>query len=277
MKELVKRTVFGVLFVLVVVFGLVIYPTVFPAFCILLIGRGMSEFYTMALGPDHYKFERFFAMLAVASLHVLLFFAVFGDLAYRWAALSLLPLLIMMVGPIFRTDHSDVGNMGVICAGIVYFGLPVALVPFLVCKDGEFSGWLLLGLLCIIWLSDVGAYCLGTLFGQKPSSRKLCPAISPKKSWWGFAGALLFGIGVALAVRALGWMPFAVGHCIALGVIVSAGGVAGDLVESMWKRFFGVKDSGNAIPGHGGLYDRFDSSLVAIPLAAVYMTVFGLL
>ena len=66
-------------------------------------------------------------------------------------------------------------------------------------------------------------------------------------------------------------------HCIVLGIIISVGAVCGDLVESLWKRYFDVKDSGNMIPGHGGILDRFDSALVAIPLACIYLSIFGLL
>jgi len=84
-------------------------------------------------------------------------------------------------------------------------------------------------------------------------------------------------VAAAVGLHYLTWLPFGLGHCIALGVIVSVGGVCGDLFESMWKRHFGVKDSGNCIPGHGGMLDRFDSSLVAIPMACVYLIAWGLL
>lgn len=271
MPELLKRTVFGALYLVVMVVGLVLYPTLFPALCVIVAGGAMGEFYTMALGPDHYRFERFMAVLTTVSLFTFLFFASLGVLGYKWAALSLLPFVLMVTGPIFRADHSDVGNMGYIVAGMAYVGIPVALVPFFVCRGGEYDGMLLLDLFILIWISDIGAYVVGTLLGQKPGSKKLCPAISPKKSWWGFAGAVVLGAGAAVGLYALGWLQFRLVHCIALGVIMSVGSVLGDLVESMWKRFFGVKDSGKAIPGHGGLYDRFDSSLVAIPLAAVYI------
>ena len=75
----------------------------------------------------------------------------------------------------------------------------------------------------------------------------------------------------------VGWLPYGPVHSLVLGVLVSVAGVCGDLFESLWKRWFGVKDSGNCIPGHGGMLDRFDSSLLAIPVAVVYLTLFGLL
>ena len=75
----------------------------------------------------------------------------------------------------------------------------------------------------------------------------------------------------------LGAFEFPLGHSIALGVLAAAGGLLGDLVESMWKRYFGVKDSGNLIPGHGGLYDRLDSAIIALPMITVYLAAAGLL
>ena len=80
----------------------------------------------------------------------------------------------------------------------------------------------------------------------------------------------------AVVLHFVGWMPFSLRHSVALGALVSVSGVCGDLFESLWKRHFGVKDSGNVIPGHGGMLDRFDSSFLAIPFALVYLVICGL-
>ena len=81
----------------------------------------------------------------------------------------------------------------------------------------------------------------------------------------------------AFVLGLVGWLPFPVVHTLVLGCLVSVAGICGDLIESMWKRYAGVKDSGNVIPGHGGMLDRFDSSLVSIPVAFIYLTLAGLL
>ena len=83
---------------------------------------------------------------------------------------------------------------------------------------------------------------------------------------------MILGVAVAVVLNLTGLLEVKMIHAVILGVIISVGAVAGDLVESLWKRAFGVKDSGNCIPGHGGMLDRFDSSLVAIPLAAIYLS-----
>lgn len=117
-------------------------------------------------------------------------------------------------------------------------------------------------LLCVVWASDIGAYMVGRLVGGP----KLAPAISPGKTRSGAVGGLLAAIGVGAAAAALGGGVFSTAMLTAavLGVISQAG----DLLESAAKRHFGVKDSGNLIPGHGGLLDRLDAVLTVAPAAA---------
>ena len=143
-------------------------------------------------------------------------------------------------------------------------------------SDGEFNGRLLLCFFAIIWGSDVGAYLFGMGLGQK-YGKKLFPSISPKKSWIGFWGGLVTAVGVAVALHYAGLFCFDLVHCIFMGVLLCVAGVYGDLIESQWKRHYNVKDSGNIIPGHGGLLDRFDSALIAIPIGIIYLVVMNVL
>ena len=104
--------------------------------------------------------------------------------------------------------------------------------------------------------SDIGGYAAGVLFGKHP----MVPAISPKKSWEGFSGSLLFSIAVSvLSVHYLAGRPLWVG--VPLGIMLVITGTLGDLVESQVKRDLGIKDMGTLLPGHGGLMDRIDSIL----------------
>ena len=184
---------------------------------------------------------------------------------------------MLIVAPIWCKDHSNHGKLAYIFAGLGYIGLPMSLTPILMYHDGTQDGWLILSLLLMVWGADVGAYFIGTAFGQRPNSIKIAPAISPKKSLWGLFGAVLFGIGIAVGLHYLGLVKLPLGASVAVGGLAAAGGLLGDLVESMWKRYFGVKDSGNLIPGHGGLYDRLDSAILALPVITVYLAVTGLL
>ena len=161
--------------------------------------------------------------------------------------------------------------------GIAYIAGPLSLSNQVAFSGGAFNATLLLCFFILIWCSDIGAYVIGTAFGQKENSRKLAPAISPKKSWVGFWGGMAFCILAALLLRASGLLDYPLLHCCILAVILHCGGVCGDLFESLWKRHFGIKDSGNVIPGHGGMLDRFDSTLIAMPLGALYLSLTGFL
>ncbi len=278
MKELPKRIIFGVLFAAIVVVGTVILPPLFHLLMAFAIAWTLHEFYVMSMGEKDFLSERVMAALAPELFYGLLVLYKSGHLVNpAYLAISILPILALIVAPIWRKDHSNHGKLAYIFAGLGYIGLPMSLTPILMYHDGTQDGWLILSLLLMVWGADVGAYFIGTAFGQRPNSIKIAPAISPKKSLWGLFGAVLFGIGIAVGLHYLGLVKLPLGASVAVGGLAAAGGLLGDLVESMWKRYFGVKDSGNLIPGHGGLYDRLDSAILALPVITVYLAVTGLL
>lgn len=121
--------------------------------------------------------------------------------------------------------------------------------------------------LLVVWATDIGAYLVGRTIG----GAKLAPRISPGKTWAGAAGGLVAALLVGLLVSG----PGAFGRAAAVAAGLSVIGQAGDLAESALKRHFGVKDSGNLIPGHGGLLDRLDAALAAIPAAALLAILIG--
>ena len=132
-----------------------------------------------------------------------------------------------------------------------------------------FNTLLPLSIFVFLWVNDSGAYCVGSLIGR----HKLFPRISPGKSWEGSIGGAVFVLAAAYAIsyfldtKEMLAMPVWLG----LGLVVVIFGTWGDLVESLFKRTLGIKDSGNILPGHGGMLDRFDSSLLAIPAAVIYL------
>jgi phosphatidate cytidylyltransferase len=122
--------------------------------------------------------------------------------------------------------------------------------------------------LLIVVMNDTGGYVAGVLFGRHP----MAPRISPKKSWEGFAGSVVFGTLAAVAMTVLGLhAPFWVG--LVLGVTLVVVATCGDLVESLIKRDLGIKDMSSFLPGHGGVMDRLDSLLLAAPVAWLIMYV----
>ncbi|ADJ25526.1 phosphatidate cytidylyltransferase [Dehalogenimonas lykanthroporepellens BL-DC-9] len=153
-------------------------------------------------------------------------------------------------------------------AGVIYVGW---LLSFIVALRGLEGGreWVFF-LLGVTAASDTFAYFIGRAFGK----HKMTPAISPKKSWEGAIGGAVFAATAALALTALFDLPLGWVEAALLGLATSAIGQAGDLVESLFKRNMAVKDSGNSIPGHGGLLDRMDSVVFAAVLVYYYVVFF---
>ncbi|MBF0439116.1 MAG: phosphatidate cytidylyltransferase [Magnetococcales bacterium] len=149
--------------------------------------------------------------------------------------------------------------------GVVYCGVPLLLLDGI--RGMEHGGSMICFLLIIIWFTDSGAYFVGRKFGR----RKISPIISPNKTWAGFWGGtglgLVAGVGSVMVFKT----PFSLSEGMLLGLVLSLSGQVGDFVESLFKRESGVKDSGQLIPGHGGLLDRLDSLLFAIPVFAGYL------
>ena len=270
MNSTVKRSIFGVLFLAVMLGGLLFYETLYVILFAFITGVMLYEFYKMTMGNSWKDLQA--AAIAIGVAFFLLanedFFC--GHKAWR-VGFAILCVLALMVKSILRKDHTDFLKTGFLYAGLVYIALPLALSNAVVCRNGEFSGLLMLAFFCIIWASDVGAYCFGMLLGQKSWSKKLCPSISPKKSWAGFWGGLLTALLTGAILHWTGLFTFPIWHCLIVSALMNVMGVLGDLFESLWKRAAGVKDSGNIIPGHGGLMDRFDSALFAIPTGYIYL------
>ena len=276
MNSTVKRSIFGVLFLAVMLGGLLLGRWPFQVLFAFIDLVMLDEFYRMTMGKSYRWLQNLSATLTLA-----LFFVVNTAMATGGSVASVLPggiviLLIVMISSLFVKDHTDFMKTGFLYAGMLYIGLPLALSNVVVFQGGEFSGLLMLAFFCIIWASDVGAYCFGMLLGQKIWPAKLCPTISPKKSWAGYIGGLLMAVLAGAILNWTGLVSFPMIHCLIMAALMHVMGVFGDLFESMWKRSAGIKDSGNIIPGHGGLMDRFDSALFAIPTGYIYLLVLNL-
>ncbi len=276
MKNVVVRTISGVGFVLVILACLLINRYLFAAFIILMMISMMHEFYRMTMG-DLYRNSRIIAIATGVTLFLLIFFLQCYGLPARFIACALVPLLVLMIYSLYEKDRENFGKFPLIYTGLLYIAAPLSLVNLLAFdSDGRFSAVLLLCFFIINWGSDIGAFCFGTAFGQKEGRRKLFPSISPKKSWVGFWGGVFLALVFAVILHFTGIFPFPLHHCLGLAVVIHIGGVYGDLFESQWKRWCSVKDAGNLIPGHGGMLDRFDSTIFAVCCAAIYLVVFNL-
>lgn len=276
MTNFVKRTISGVCFVAVMLAALLTNKIVFGVVMLLSLIVMMKEFLRMTCGKD-YWFSQILSILAGATLFTLTFFFKAYNLPGKMIILAMIPVFILMINSLYVKDKSKFDKFANLYTAIVYIAVPwTAFIFAAFGSDMHFNGTLLLSFFAIVWGSDVGAYLFGITLGQK-YGKKLFPSISPKKSWIGFWGGLATSVLVAFLLNKFGLFELPMMHCLILGLLIDCAGVYGDLIESQWKRYYEVKDSGNIIPGHGGLLDRFDSALVAIPLGVIYMVVFNLL
>lgn len=278
MKNLIIRTLTGLGFVAVTVACIMWNKYSFAVLMTGLMAVMMIEFYRMTMRGE-YVFSQVLSILAGVVMFSLTFLYRGFDFPGRLVILAIVPVFVMMINSLYVKDKTDFGKFANLYTAILYIAVPVTLTNFAVFSStGAFSGVVLLCFFIIIWASDVGAYIFGMTLGQR-FGKKLFPEISPKKSWIGFWGGFLMSVIVAAALYYAGFFPqsYHILHCIAMAVLMNISGVYGDLVESQWKRHYALKDSGNIIPGHGGMLDRFDSALFAIPMGVIYLMVYNII
>lgn len=276
MNNFVKRTISGIGFAAIMLAAFLTNEYVYGVVMFLSLIIMMKEFLTMTCGNE-YRYSQALSIFSGAVLFTLTYLYKAFHFPGRLVILAFVPVFLLMINSLYLKDKTRFDKFANLYAVLIYIAVPWSLLNFAVFNAaGEFNGILLLCFFCIIWGTDVGAYLFGITLGQK-YGKKLFPSISPKKSWIGFWGGLATAVGVAVALHYVGLFRFNLMHCIFMGALLCVAGVYGDLIESQWKRHYNVKDSGNIIPGHGGLLDRFDSALIAIPIGIIYLIVMNVL
>lgn len=276
MNNFIKRTISGIGFAAIMLAALLTNKYIFGVVMLFALVVMMREFLRMTCGKN-YWFSQILSILAGATLFTLIYLYKGFHFPGRLVILAFVPVFILMINSLYVRDKSRFDKFSNLYTALLYIAVPWSLLNFAVFNgEGEFNGILLLCFFAIIWGTDVGAYLFGITLGQR-YGKKLFPSISPKKSWIGFWGGIAMAVGVAVALHYAGLFCFDLIHCICIALLLAVTGVYGDLIESQWKRHYEVKDSGTIIPGHGGLLDRFDSALIAIPIGIIYLVVMNVL
>lgn len=276
MRNLIVRTISGVVLLGIVLGAAYGGKFAFGGFLLLIVVVGMWEFYNIAAATGATP-HRTLGLAAGVVLLVTTFFLFDGFISDMRSADSvdmliggilyftvLIPLCFVV--ELFYDSETPLRNVATTLMGIFYVAYPMALMLFIpILITGEWQPESFLFYLFIVWGNDVFAYLTGIAFGK----HKMAPRISPKKSWEGFAG----GVAGAMAMGAIGSFVVGgpLGMWLGLAAVVAITSVFGDLVESMFKREAGIKDSGKIMPGHGGVLDRFDALLISSPFAFVYL------
>lgn len=176
----------------------------------------------------------------------------------------MIAMLMVLFVELFRQRETPIQNVSATILPALQVALPIAMLALLPALGEGYNAWRVVAFFSIIWANDVFAFLVGITLGR----HRLCERISPKKSWEGFIGGIVAAMGVALLAAHLLGEDMTV--WAGLGLVSALAAVVGDLVESMFKRAAGVKDSGAIMPGHGGWFDRFDAVLMAAPVAVIY-------
>ena len=259
MKELLIRTVSGAVLVAVIIACVLLSPWSMVALALLIVAVGTYEMGRLQHIEDLWHLV-IGELMAVGAFLAVVLWALF-----RWPTLyaaflfAMMPFLLALFSKTYDFKSIAAFSFG----SMVFLSLPCAMR---VVMHLLFSPKMVLLLFALLWVNDTFAYLTGRLLGK----HKLFERISPGKTIEGSIGGLLFTmVGVIVFSHYVAWLPMKT--AVGMGLIAVIFGTLGDLCESMLKRQAGVKDSGKLIPGHGGILDRFDSVLFAIPFVFVYL------
>ena len=272
MKNFITRAITGLLFVVIMVGGILYNALSFGFLFALISMLTVFEFGQLVNQSGEVYISK--VLTSIGAVYLFLAFMAYSMNVegVRIFTPYLAFLLFILIKELYQKRENPIGNWAYSMLSQLYIALPFAMLNLLGFQGNAEDGSIAynpifpLSIFIFLWLSDTGAYCFGSLLGQ----HRLFERISPKKSWEGSIGGGIVSLASAFALAYFfPFMTYAEWTGLALTVVVF--GTWGDLVESLMKRQLGVKDSGNFLPGHGGLLDRFDSSLIAIPAAVIYL------
>ena len=277
MKNLIVRTISGVIFVSIIIAAIWFPPYLFGAVFLLITILGLREFYALCDNIEGVKIAKIFSIISGVVL-LLVFFQDSSIRGWKYTllfiVLYILCITTLFIFELFRNQKNPIQNIAIALMGHIYVVLPVGCMCLIAIEHKLF----LLAFFCIIWASDTGAYLTGVSIGK----HKMFERISPKKTWEGFFGGMVFALIAGFIFSMITTNIYVeyyeyyrpsleLWQWLAFALIVFVFGTLGDLVESMFKRSLNVKDSGSFMPGHGGVLDRFDSAIIAAPVAVVFL------
>lgn len=270
MNNFTKRSLTGALYVGVLLGGVLIHPLLFLLVFGSILFLTLSEFYKLSESGGFQPQKKLGVALGII-LFILLFLSAGAYIPSGYILFILPIILLALIGQLFNKKAEPLKNSLVVIGGLIYVALPFGLMSFVIFSDinGEktFHPWILAGTFFILWVYDSMAYVTGTLIGK----HKIAPHISAKKSWEGLIGGSLFAV-IMGTVNAVLFQAIDLVSWIVLALLVVVFGTFGDFFESRLKRDLDIKDSGSILPGHGGLLDRFDSLLFAIPMVFLWLS-----
>lgn len=268
---MLTRAITGLFFVLALLIAFYFgYLSTFFLFLVITT-LGVEEFYTIVSKNKDYSPQKFFGLKTSIATFVLLSLIIQGNTSMKYIGIPLFLIFLTFIIELYRKQKHPFINVAYTIMPIFYVVLPFILLYHLGYFNNhkftnEFSYPIIWGYFFILWSNDTGAYLSGRFFGK----HKLFERISPKKTWEGSIGGAVLSVVVAY-VCSMYFEQLSVTDWIVVALITVVFGSLGDLVESMLKRSLNIKDSGNILPGHGGILDRFDGLFISIPFVYAYL------
>ncbi len=272
MNNFLKRTLTGALFVIVLIAGILCSKYSFCVLSLAILVLTLNEFYGLCKQVDA-KPQQVTGIILGILAYLLAFAFAQGIVSVNVLFLLYAIVPLFLIVELYRKEEHPLRDVAFTVLGLTYIVIPVILFIFIAfpLAPGQlvFHPGILLCLFILQWANDTGAYLLGSWLGK----HRLFERISPKKSWEGSVGGAIVTLGISFIISL--FIPqVALIHWLIIAILIIIAGTFGDLAESLLKRSLGIKDSGNILPGHGGMLDRFDSILLATPVVFIYLKLF---
>ena len=274
MKNLIIRALTGIIFVVVLISAIYIHPIFFLILFCIITGLTLWEFGSLVKHYENAKLQRTVKVLGGVYLFIATFVYANGLTDGKIFLPYLLFIMLTMIAELYYKAPNPINNWAFTLFAQVYCAGSFSILNFIGAEPGtpgvmSYTPLFIMAIFIFVWLDDTGAYLVGSLIGK----HKLFERISPKKSWEGFFGGLILALASS---QAFAWFAPEINRMnwLGLAATVVLFGTWGDLIESLLKRTLGVKDSGNVLPGHGGMLDRFDSVMLAVPASYIYIELF---
>lgn len=268
---MLTRAITGTLFVVAITTA--IYYGVYSSalLFILIVLLGVDEFYDMVKKNKHIEPLRIWGTITGLTFICTLLAIISKGITVRYILIPIMMVFFTFILELYRKKQTPFLNIGYTIIGICYIVIPFSMLYHLgyyndSSSEQGFSYQIILGFFFLLWTNDTGAYLAGKYLGK----HKLFERISPKKTWEGSIGGAILTLAVAY-VLSIYFTNLSINNWLVTGILITVFGGLGDLVESMLKRSIGIKDSGNILPGHGGILDRFDGLLLAAPFVYCYL------